>query len=138
MATNGMTIDGLNTVSSLTAQDEVPVWDKEASGEHTKKITAQNMAASVKSLASLPNTNEMNAAIAQSTATKVTGTNGTGNNSIEIKNINATGLIILKSANPTANTPSVWMEINISANQLYFYKDTGSGWQTIGHINITP
>ena len=70
MPTNGMTIDGLNTVSSLTAQDEVPVWDKEASGEPTRKITAQNMANSVKSLASLPNTTEMNTAIAQSTADK--------------------------------------------------------------------
>lgn len=69
MPTNGMTIDGLNTVSALTAQDEVPVWDKEASGEPTRKITAQNMANSVKSLANLPNTTEMNAAIAQSTAT---------------------------------------------------------------------
>ena len=68
MPTNGMTIDSLNTVSSLTAQDEVPVWDKEASGEPTRKITAQNMANSVKSLASLPNTTEMNTAIDQSTA----------------------------------------------------------------------
>lgn len=70
MATNGMTIDGLNTVSALTAQDKVPVWDNESSGEPTRKITAQNMANSVKSLASLPNTTEMNAAIAQSTATR--------------------------------------------------------------------
>ena len=65
----GTTIDGLNAVTSLTANDKVPVWDAEASGEPTKKITAQNMAASVKSLASLPNTTEMNTAIAQSTAT---------------------------------------------------------------------
>jgi hypothetical protein len=64
----GTTIDGLNVVTSLTAQDEVPLWDVEASGEPTKKITAQNLAASVKSLASLPNTTEMNAAIQQSTA----------------------------------------------------------------------
>ena len=64
----GTTIDGLNAVTSLTANDKVPVWDAEASGEPTKKITAQNMAASVKSLASLPNTTEMNTAIAQSTA----------------------------------------------------------------------
>lgn len=65
---NGTTIDGLNSVTSLTAQDEVPVWDSEESGEPTKKITASNLAASVKSLASLPNTSEMEAAIAQSTA----------------------------------------------------------------------
>ena len=64
----GTTIDGLNAVTSLTTNDEMPVWDKEASGEPTKKITASNLASSVKSLASLPNTTEMNAAIAQSTA----------------------------------------------------------------------
>lgn len=60
----GTTINGLNAVTSLTAQDEVPVWDAEASGEPTKKITAQNMAASVKTLGSLVNTNEMNSALA--------------------------------------------------------------------------
>lgn len=67
----GTTIDGLNAVTSLTAQDEVPVWDVEASGEPTKKITASNLASSVKSLASLPNTTEMNTAISQSTALHV-------------------------------------------------------------------
>lgn len=60
----GTTIDGLNSVTSLTTNDEVPVWDKEASGEPTKKITAQNMAASVKTLGSLVNTTEMNNALA--------------------------------------------------------------------------
>jgi hypothetical protein len=69
----GTTIDGLNSVTSLTAQDKVPVWDAEASNEPTKKITAQNMANSVKSLASLPNTSEMNAAIAAATAGRVYG-----------------------------------------------------------------
>lgn len=65
-----MTIDGLNALTTLTAGDELPVWDVEASAEEpTKKITAQNMAASVKSLASLPSTTEMNTAIQQSTAT---------------------------------------------------------------------
>lgn len=60
----GTTIDGLNSVTSLTSQDKVPVWDAEASGEPTKKITAQNMAASVKTLGSLVNTTEMNNALA--------------------------------------------------------------------------
>ena len=72
-----MTIDKLNALTTLTAADEVPLWDKEASSEPTKKITASNLASSVKSLASLPNTTEMNAAIEQSTAVKritVTGT----------------------------------------------------------------
>ena len=64
-----MTIDGLNALTTLTAGDELPVWDVEASAEEpTKKITASNLAASVKSLASLPNTTEMNTAIQQSTA----------------------------------------------------------------------
>ena len=71
MPTNGMTIDSLNTVSSLTAQDKVPVWDNESSGEPTRKITAQNLTNSVKTLGSLVNTTEMNDAIAQSTAIKV-------------------------------------------------------------------
>lgn len=66
-----MTIDELNALTTLTAADEVPVWDSEESGEPTKKITASNLAASVKSLASLPNTTEMNNAIAQSTAPSV-------------------------------------------------------------------
>ena len=48
-----MTIDGLNALTTLTAGDELPVWDVEASGEPTKKITAQNMANSVKTLANL-------------------------------------------------------------------------------------
>lgn len=60
----GTTINGLNAVTSLTANDEVPVWDAEASGEPTKKITAQNMTASVKTLGSLVNTSEMNTALA--------------------------------------------------------------------------
>lgn len=49
----GTTIDGLNAVTSLTANDEVAVWDKEASDEPTKKITGQNLASSVKTLANL-------------------------------------------------------------------------------------
>lgn len=84
MATNGMTINGLNPLSALTADDKIPVWDTGASGEPTKEITAQNMANSVKSLASLPNTTEMNDAIEQSTASmpliyKPTGTITTSN-----------------------------------------------------------
>ena len=83
-----MTIDELNALATLTAGDEIPVWDAEASGEPTKKITAQNMANSVKSLASLPNTTEMNTAIAQSTAmlgvsTQILGaTSGTGEHTL--------------------------------------------------------
>lgn len=59
-----MTIDELNALATLTAGDEIPVWDSEESGEPTKKITAQNMTASVKALGSLVNTSEMNDALA--------------------------------------------------------------------------
>lgn len=75
----GTTIDGLNVVTSLTANDEVPLWDAEATGEPTKKITAQNLANSVKGLMpfdTTPTTGSTNlvtsgdiaTAIAQSTA----------------------------------------------------------------------
>jgi hypothetical protein len=48
-----MTIHELLALTGLTANDEIPVWDAEASGEPTKKITAQNLAAAIKTLASL-------------------------------------------------------------------------------------
>lgn len=48
-----MTIDELLSLAGLTANDEIPVWDAEAADEPTKKITAQNLAASVKTLAGL-------------------------------------------------------------------------------------
>ena len=48
-----MTIDELLSLAGLTANDEIPVWDAEAVDEPTKKITAQNLAASVKALAVL-------------------------------------------------------------------------------------
>lgn len=40
-----MTIDELLVAAGLTANDEIPIWDAEAMGEPTKKITAANMAA---------------------------------------------------------------------------------------------
>lgn len=65
-----MTIEELLAATGLTANDLVPIWDAEAASnvEPTQKITAAQLAAAVKSLASLPNTTEMNTAIQQSTA----------------------------------------------------------------------
>jgi hypothetical protein len=54
-----MTIDELNALTTLTAADEVPVWDSEESGEPTKKITAQHLAAAIKTLASLLGTGDV-------------------------------------------------------------------------------
>lgn len=45
-----MTINELISLTGLTANDEIPLWDAEATGEPTKKITAQNAAASLASL----------------------------------------------------------------------------------------
>lgn len=48
-----MTIEELLAEAGLTANDEIPIWDAEATGEPTKKITASNFAAAVKTLAEL-------------------------------------------------------------------------------------
>lgn len=45
-----MTIHELLQVAGLTASDEIPIWDAEATGEPTKKITAENMALSMMAL----------------------------------------------------------------------------------------
>lgn len=42
-----MTIDELLVITELTANDEIAIWDAEATGEPTKKITATNLAASM-------------------------------------------------------------------------------------------
>ena len=48
-----MTIDELLAITGLTASDEIPVWDAEATGESTKKITAANLASSVAAIGGL-------------------------------------------------------------------------------------
>lgn len=65
-----MTIAELLAATGLTANDLVPIWDAEAAQnvEPTQKVTAAQLAAAVKVLASLVNTTEMNTAIQQSTA----------------------------------------------------------------------
>lgn len=54
-----MTIDELLALTGLTGSDEIPVWDAEASGEPTKKITAQYFAAAIKTLANLLGTGDV-------------------------------------------------------------------------------
>lgn len=58
-----MTINELLALNNLTAIDKIPVWDAEATGstEPTAKITAQNFANAVKSLASLIGTGDLDA-----------------------------------------------------------------------------
>lgn len=67
-----MTIDELNALTTLTAADEVPVWDSEESGEPTKKITASNLAASVKSLGNLIGTDDLDSTPTQGSNKAVT------------------------------------------------------------------
>lgn len=73
-----MTIEELLAATGLTANDLVPIYDAEAAQnvEPTQKITAAQLAAAVKVLASLVNTTEMASAIQQSTA-PLTWDNGT-------------------------------------------------------------
>ena len=108
MATNGMTINGLNPLSALTADDKIPVWDTGASGEPTKEITAQNMANSLKSLASLPNTTEMNAAIAQSTARSVYA-------SSDVFNAQSGGTIKANYSFSTKMANVCYLQLNVTA-----------------------
>lgn len=58
-----MTINELLALNNLTANDQIPVWDAEATGstEPTAKITAHNFANAVKSLASLIGTGDLDA-----------------------------------------------------------------------------
>jgi hypothetical protein len=48
-----MTINELLQAAGLTANDEIPIWDVDGTGEPTKKITAQQLAAAVVTLANL-------------------------------------------------------------------------------------
>jgi len=48
-----MTIHELLAAAGLTANDEIPIWDAEATGEPSKKITAQQLAAAVVTLAAV-------------------------------------------------------------------------------------
>jgi len=48
-----MTIHELLQAAGLTANDEIPIWDVDGTGEPTKKITAQQLAAAVGALANL-------------------------------------------------------------------------------------
>lgn len=66
-----MTIHELLALTGLTGSDEIPVWDEEASGEPTKKITAQNFAAAIKTLASLLGTGDVVNNLTSTDPTKV-------------------------------------------------------------------
>lgn len=114
----GTTIDGLNSVTSLTAQDEVPVWDKEASGEPTKKITAQNMANSVKSLADLKNTTDVNDLISTALGSVFFAAN--------VSNVNS-------ASNKTSHT------LNVPNDSLHFLmlESTSSGLHAYGMVAST-
>jgi hypothetical protein len=68
-----MTIHELLQAAGLTANDEIPIWDAEATGEPTKKITAQQLAAAVVALANL-----------------VTGVKGNAESSYRTGNVNIT------------------------------------------------
>ena len=51
-----MTIHELLQAAGLTANDEIPIWDVDGTGEPTKKITAQQLATAVVALTNLVKT----------------------------------------------------------------------------------
>ena len=137
----GTTIDGLNAVTSLTAQYEVPVWDVEASGEPTKKITASNLASSVKSLASLPNTTEMNNAIQQSTASKVgVVTMSTGTSNLTVRQSGKTVYVggWVSNATITANAEVKIADISgvsLPSDVVRTFCNVGSNAYSVGTVS---
>ena len=107
-----MQIKDLPASTTIATTDVLP---KETSGGVTQKITAQNMANSVKSLANLPNTTEMNDAIAQSTATASTtatlasGWSVANEQNIIYKSVNVASLSLW--ANGEKITQNAWNQI---------------------------
>ena len=94
-----MTIDELIAATGLTANDEIPIWDAEATGEPTKKITAQQLATAIVALASL--------------VTSVNGETGAVTLTAEDVNAKATQTPV---ADPTASGNAVAFIDSISQN----------------------
>ena len=122
-----MTIAELLAATGLTANDLVPIYDAEAAQnvEPTQKITAAQLAAAVKVLASLVNTTEMNTAIAQSTAKSTSTTNVT----IYTGNITAYVNKLLKCA----GLVYAFLEVETTSGQALTISDAfariPSGWR---------
>jgi hypothetical protein len=136
----GTTIDGLNSVTSLTSQDEVPVWDAEASGEPTKKITAQNMAASVKTLGSLVNTSEMNSALAGKQNTLTFDTTPTTGSTNPVTSGGIATAIAQSTANLIVAEDSVITSpgtFNANASKSVSFPAAKSGYTRLGCIGLT-
>ena len=96
----------------------MPVWDAEASNEPTKKITAQNMANSVKSLADLKNTADVNALISTALDSVFFAAN--------VANLNS-------ASDKTSHT------LNIPNNSLHFLliESTSTGLHAYGMVAST-
>lgn len=105
-----MTIHELLALTGLTESDEIPVWDAEASSEPTKKITAQNFASSIKTLASLLGTGDVvNDLTSTSTTAPLSANMGTQ----------------LNNNKPNKYLPSDLSDANdYSLFGNYFFKDT--------------
>lgn len=100
-----MTIHELLQAAGLTANDEIPIWDVDGTGEPTKKITAQQLAAAVGALANL-----------------VTGVKGNAESSYRTGNVNLTPANI--GAVPTGLTTIADCDDNTLAGnggQIHFY-----------------
>lgn len=121
-----MTIDELLAITGLTASDEIPVWDAEATEEPTKKITAANLAAAMVALANL-----------------VTGVKGDSESSYRHGDVNITPANI--GALPdTTPIPSKTSDLTndsgflTSSTGVSGVKGNAEGSYRHGDVNLTP
>jgi hypothetical protein len=109
-----MTIHELLQAAGLTANDEIPIWDADGTGEPTKKITAQQLAAAVVSLANL-----------------VTGVKGNTESSYRTGNVNITPANIgAVATNLTAIADCDDNTLTGNGGQIHFYRTNGNTLNT--------
>lgn len=83
-----MTIHELLQAAGLTANDEIPIWDADGTGEPTKKITAQQLAAAVVTLANLVTSVNNQTGAVSITPANIGAPSTTGSGASGIWNIN--------------------------------------------------
>ena len=67
---------------------------------------------------------------------KLNGINAQGNNRLELKNHNGVMSFISYATTPSANSPSMWIDVNSSSKNITFFKDVGNGWEVFGTLQI--
>lgn len=115
-----MTIDELLAAVDLSANDEIPVWDAEATGEPTKKITAVNLALAVTALAVL-----------------VTGVKGDAESNYRQGNVNLTPANIGALASTGVLTPSAAFSIPAAGSSVSYSMAGMTASHILTHWNFS-